>query len=99
MLHQTIQIKHLQTAIATGGNSGNNVGSFQADQFQGHSHTETASFSSGSGNLVQLTTNGASPGSTINVTGTIVTDTVNGTPRFGTETRPANVYVTYCVQY
>lgn len=79
--------KASRTAMATGGNTGNNVGSVQADAFKSHTHLQTqnnaagASASLGSGGSV-LTAN--SPWTT-NATG-------------GNETRPFNAYVNFIIK-
>lgn len=63
------------------------------DQFQGHHHSTSAVTSAG----------GSFFGSGFNAqTGTVgdpITDGVNGTPRVGTETRPVNIAVLYCIKY
>lgn len=82
-----------RTAMATGGNTGDNVGSVQADAMQGHQHTYTKEGGSGSysGGIV------GSEGGTNN-TSSPVTDGVNGTPRTSSETRPKNFYMTCIIK-
>lgn len=69
-------------------------GTTQGDQMQGHIHNIDASFGSlsgsGTGALIQVGSRGT--------TGP-VTDGVNGTPRTGSETRPANISFLYCIVY
>lgn len=90
-----------RTAANSGGATGDNVGSVQGDQMQGHYHSggaasttsnqtgSTASYilrdNSGIGNASPLI---ASPS----------TDGSNGTPRTGSETRPINAYVNYIIK-
>lgn len=90
-----------RTALQTGGNTGDNVGSKQADAFQSHRHTHSipnyidvnASISdyAHTGNSYWgqrlLTIYGPSE------------DGVYGIPRAGYETRPINVYVNYIIKY
>lgn len=83
-----------RTAMATGGATGDNVGSVQADQYLSHVHTQDANFlnpsltqtnlglvnGSGTTQYTQMTLNGKNTGSA-----------------GGNETRPVNAYVKYCV--
>jgi len=83
-----------RSAQGTGGQSGNNVGSIEDDQLQGfkirHPHQSngvdsggyTGSFASGASYLDS----------------TPINDGVNGTPRTGLETRPANINVMYIIK-
>jgi microcystin-dependent protein len=74
-----------RTAQATGGNTGDNVGSIQADAFKAHTHTFTA-YQSGSGSNLNSLGGAVSPvGETTASTG-------------GSETRPINVYVNYIIK-
>lgn len=86
--------KAARTAMNAGGNTGNNVGSVQADAFQGHEH-----------NYVQGNSSGPNVGNsgfnTQNITGTttsMVSDGTNGTPRITSETRAKNAYVNFCIR-
>ena len=74
--------------------SAGTIGTIQADNFQGHEHTYSGTqvsntFAGGSGsgltNLSRTTTNE-------------ITDGTNGTPRYGTETRPVNLAMVYCIK-
>lgn len=87
-----------RTAMHSGGNTGNNVGSVQDDQMQGHLHgpntllrDSTAHYNTDTGGTYNL---GISPGNTAGP----VSDGTNGTPRVGSETRPINAYVNYIVK-
>jgi len=74
-------------------------GSAQADAMQGHRHSPL----SGTGFVEYGSGGGGSPGSTNGpadaTTGNPVTDTVNGTPRTGSETRPRNVALLACIKF
>jgi microcystin-dependent protein len=74
------------------------LGVTENDQMQGHFHnlTSAAWGFTGSGS-----NNAPSVGSAAAVGGTLgpVSDGVNGTPRTGTETKPANVAINYIIRY
>lgn len=78
-----------RTALYTGGNTGDNVGSYQADAFDAHTHTvvtdNSTTFSAGSG------------GHYATSAGTAALDVSGSTG--GNETRPLNAYVKFCVYY
>jgi hypothetical protein len=70
------------------------IGTIQADQFQGHEHNYTGTYSAnvyGGGSST-----GQSPQA--KVTTNDVTDGSDGTPRYGTETRPVNLAMVYCIK-
>ncbi len=80
--------KATRTAMAAGGNSGNNVGSVQSDELKSHSHPfRTANKGSASS---------YSGGSFHHDNGAINTHTASAG---GTETRPKNAYVNYIIKY
>lgn len=99
--------KNGRTAKYNGGNTGNSVGSYQPDAFQGHWH------------LSKYTTNDAYNGygtggngwksnfandfqdatTTIAFVVNPVSDGTNGTPRKSKETRSTNAYVNYIIKY
>ena len=96
-------------AFLPGGNTGDNVGTYQLDAFQGHYHRIEDS-----SNNVPLTAFAFSTGSTDRVSfqdisnwdkdthfnaRTIYGDGVNGEPRVTSETRPQNAYVNYIIKY
>lgn len=87
--------KTTRTAMASGGNTGNNVGSIQLDAFQGHAHQVSGNGSASNGY------NSASSGSAGNLQNTIsiISNGTNGTPRVSNETRPQNAYVNYIIKY
>lgn len=78
--------------------SGPNLGGSQGDEMQGHIHSTTAPlvFGAVNGNLGwgDFT---ASGNQTFNTAGPL-SDGTNGTPRTGTETRPANVGVNWIIK-
>lgn len=79
-----------RTAAASGGNTGNSVGSVQADAFQTHYHTLT----SGTGGT------GATPASATGSLAASSGDTFH-TPangNYSSETRPKNVYLNYIIK-
>lgn len=104
-----------RTAMATGGATGDAVGSVQADEFGSHNHgggdhNHTSNYSywnSGSaiagGSLNRL--GFESPGATAALgplTGTHTSNNISGTiisPNGGNETRPENAYVQFFVRY
>ena len=77
--------KASRTAMATGGNTGNAVGSIQADQFKSHDHTITIA-ASGT-NVGNGPTNVMFPQGSTSVY-----------PSGGNETRPVNAYVNFCIK-
>ncbi|RJR31902.1 MAG: hypothetical protein C4574_00685 [Candidatus Latescibacterota bacterium] len=87
-----------RTALKTGGATGDNVGSYEADAFQGHKHTTPAYFGAASGardkmyGVTETTLVANVPSSTP------VTDGTNGTPRTSSESRPKNVNVNYIIK-
>lgn len=99
-----------RTALNSGGNTGDQVGSLQTDAVQKHKHTDsghTHSLDSVSrnANTIAYVTAAAGPGSYNTGTGTAnlgdPTDssTGAGTPRLSKETRPANVSINYIIKY
>ena len=80
-----------RTAINTGGNTGDNVGSLQADEFKSHTHTQTLNGYGALNGTGTNITNGAANG-----TRNAATDTQGAG---GSETRPKNVYVNFIIKY
>ncbi len=74
-----------RTAMASGGNVGDNVGSIQADAFKSHTHSFVLGGDGfAAGTVAQRTTNNLATGGT-NATG-------------GNETRPVNAYLNYIIK-
>lgn len=88
-----------RTALKTGGNAGDAVGSYQADTFQGHGHHLVGSGTASPGN------NGVGATTTTDTLADIQMDTrlyqvgALGVPRSSTETRMKNIYVGYIIKY
>jgi microcystin-dependent protein len=81
--------KATRTAMATGGNTGNNVGSVQADDFKQHTHTEQISTAAGG-------TSPPGPGG--GVSGGFGSATGPAPVTGGSESRPLNAYVNYIIK-
>lgn len=80
------------------GETGRVFGSAQTDQMQGHRHTFTALVAhvgGGTGTTSPSVNSAIFSGTTDNP----VTDTVNGTPRTGAETRPRNIALLACIKF
>jgi microcystin-dependent protein len=84
-----------RTAPATGAQTGNNVGSYQADAFQSHTHTVAVDAFRNIGSTFN-TPNSTGP-QIAESTPSYTTSTPSGTT--STETRPKNVYVDYIIRY
>ncbi|HLA49787.1 MAG TPA: phage tail protein [Thermodesulfovibrionia bacterium] len=87
-----------RTAMATGGVTGDSIGSIQTDAFQGHYHNVTNSMlidTGGSG----LTAGGVAYGASSTNIVAPVTDGTNGTPRTSSESRPKNAGVLYIIKF
>lgn len=81
--------RNLRIADKPGGNTADNVGSFQDDEFESHRHAPQAGyadFMSGTGNT---------HGQGGDAYGTFVNTAFTG----GNETRPKNIYVMFCIKY
>lgn len=98
-----------RTAMATGGNTGDNIGSLQTDAFQGHKRRIVFSaypsqgmssgvFAAGSSNTVPVHNTSPTAVGLELQPGTYLVDGANGTPRVTSETRPANAYVNYIIK-
>ena len=80
-------------------NAGRAFGSSELDQLQGHNHwTVTANTGGSSAQYLNTTTNGVGYIGTVLATD-IAGDGVNGAPRVGTETRPRNVALMFCIKF
>jgi len=77
--------------------NGGSVGASRNDQFQGHVHAVTTeSYTAGSTTKIARGNGGPEPTAS---TGAPASDGVNGTPRTGNETRPAEIAVLVCIKY
>lgn len=82
-----------RTAMATGGNTGNNVGSVQTDQLRSHNHMEsTMNGNAPWGVSGSFVAGGQAYG---NNSGNALLTSSTG----GNETRPVNAYVNFCIKY
>ncbi|PUA47580.1 hypothetical protein C5U62_03145 [Pseudomonas protegens] len=86
-----------------GVDAGRSIGTSQLDQFQGHNRMWNQAGSSSGGSRhtpVQSSTAGTIEALKypLSAIGEIISDGVNGTPRFGTETRPCNLAVMWCIK-
>ncbi len=101
-----------RTAMATGGNTGNNVGSLQTGASIAHTHTATVTdpahahterYATGGGasnGMVVSTTSQITNTESVNTTASNVTGiTVSNSSTGGNETRPINAYVQYIIKY
>jgi len=89
-----------QNTTGTGPDPSRALGNIQTDAFQGHYHAPLAPATADYGRSASGTTGipsgaGAAEPAT---TGSPVTDTVNGTPRTATETRPSNLAVVIAIK-
>lgn len=98
-----------RTAMATGGNTGDNVGSVQLDALQGHDRdlamaigTDGVLISANANGSTKNGANTAFPGTTSNnseiVTKDFITKGSYGTPRISSESRPVNAYVNFIIK-
>ncbi|WP_242487482.1 MULTISPECIES: phage tail-collar fiber domain-containing protein [unclassified Pseudomonas] len=86
-----------------GVDAGRSIGTSQLDQFQGHNRmwNQAVASSGGTRNTpMQSSTSGTVDALKypLSAIGEIIPDGVNGTPRFGTETRPRNLAVMWCIK-
>lgn len=98
-----------RTAMATGGNTGDAVGSVQGHAFQTHSHTNSYTNNQVASGLAGLTSgqaaydrgNGGSSQNTQHLTITINNATASGAnaQASANESRPVNAYVNYIIRY
>lgn len=100
--------------MASGGNTGNNVGSVQGHAFQthnhavtdpGHSHTMT-NYAGASYGASYISGNGPTAGSAVSTSSNVTNITINNASAGGStsqattnETRPVNAYVNYIIKY
>lgn len=87
-----------RTAIS-GGNTGNNIGSYQSDDFKSHTHNmQAANATAGSGVAAGSTLANAGSAYTVGGTPTLTPMYSTVTSTGGSETRPVNVYVNYIIK-
>ena len=94
--------KATRTAIHAGGNTGNNVGSFQADAFQGHRHGIKSNCSGTGSNPslgIVLSGNCAFPVDDPSFLDNTYSDNTYGTAKISSESRSKNAYVNYIIKY
>jgi microcystin-dependent protein len=79
--------------------AGPSVGSFEDDQMQGHRHAQLQNRGETAGNLYSIAIGDSPVATSLDVgAGDPSSDTTNGTPRTGDETRPFAAGVTYCIK-
>lgn len=85
-------------AAQTGGATGDNIGSYQADTFQGHWHNLWGT--AGQGANPGVADDVQTPTTSLSTTSVreAVSDGTNGTPRYGQETRMKNLAVQYVIK-
>ena len=88
-------------ALKTGGNTGDNVGSYQSDTIKMHGHgTQPSAYYSNETNSISTINGGSGSNGSINTTnGGSATNREKTLPFGGNETRPKNVYVNYIIKY
>lgn len=98
-----------RTAMSTGGATGDNLGSVQADAFQGHSHLIRDSVGFGANNVIGKSAGGGETAQITHVDAGIGTNAAryhaaeaedggNGTPRTSAETRMKNFNVLFAIK-
>jgi microcystin-dependent protein len=79
-----------RTAKYSGGNTGNNVGSYQVDEFKSHNHNLMGNITSGGGIPNQYVAKGQNDANTFGL---------NTSSSGGSETRPKNAYVYFIIKF
>ena len=91
--------KASRTAANTGGNTGNAVGSVQDDAMQGHFHNSRYDINGASGSSPYANVGSArDSGNSSSPTTAPITDSINGTPRTSSESRPKNANVYFVIR-
>lgn len=87
-----------RTAMSTGGNPGNQVGSVQGDIFRSHNHSSNMAYHGGNGDGSQPSLYLAGVGEISYGAGSIGNKDVSSSAG-GNETRPVNAYVNWIIKY
>ena len=102
----TFNLPDLRGEFIRGADNGRNVdvgrviGTSQLDQFQGHHHSLSyPNTGATGGSLAVVLSTVASANIRSNAATTIINDGTNGAPRIGTETRPRNMAMNYCIRH
>lgn len=92
-----------RSAATVGGNSANGLGSVQDDAMQGHRHRISGyQRAGGAGNdavIVEVGVGSLLADAPRGYAGTLNSDSVNGTPRTSSESRPKNSLINYIIKY
>jgi microcystin-dependent protein len=95
--------KATRTAMNSGGNTGNLVGSVQGDAYKSHSHRALSMSGLNDTNLLQVRWAFVGGGGSLIGPQLYVANSVNGMPYLentgGNETRPVNAYVNFIIKY
>jgi hypothetical protein len=86
-----------QISAANGSAFSGTLGTYQTDMYQGH--LTQLYGNAGSGNVNGTASVSGTSGNGFNSGPNSIGDGTNGNPRYGAETRPANLAVTYCIKY
>jgi hypothetical protein len=95
---QGVFVRGTGSQLIAGVTSAAVFGTTQGDQFQGHYHTVSSVNTANGGSGALASSNTTANQGLVGAAQNIVTDNTDGTPRFGAETRPANVAMTYCIK-
>lgn len=87
-----------RTAMNTGGNTGDAVGSYEADMYASHTHQESYWMKAGSGSTLSTGISNAASNGPNSILSGFSTNAYTNTSG-GNETRPKNVNVLYCIKY
>lgn len=101
MAHSSVQDPDSGTrqVSTTGGATGNNVGSYQDDAYEGHGHTLTLTGAAGNAAYVTRVPAWGYDNWYGGATTSASTAMSGGTGRTTTETRPKNTYIDYIIRY
>ncbi len=82
-----------------GVDAGRVFGSAQADQFQGHRHAQATTMTAVNQDFSHAMPAGSAWGHINDAIREPITDGSNGPPRYGSETRPRNIALLYCIKF